>query len=82
MTEEEMDAELDQIEAQEARLEGGEADGARDDEDPVEVKLRRVQTLRDEENQAGARDLLYEVLAEGNDDQRKVARNILQQLDA
>ncbi|MCP5442035.1 MAG: twin-arginine translocase subunit TatC [Chromatiaceae bacterium] len=85
MTEEELDAELDAIEAEEAaenekrERESGNrdaAEGAR-----VEQKLREVQQLRDEGNSAGARKLLYEILAEGNKDQVNVARNILEQLD-
>ena len=47
----------------------------------AQAKLRRVQDLRDHGNQSGARTLLYEVLEEGDDDQRMVARNILNQLD-
>jgi sec-independent protein translocase protein TatC len=45
------------------------------------IKLRRVYDLRDHGDPAGARTLLYEVLAEGDADQRMVARNILNQLD-
>jgi sec-independent protein translocase protein TatC len=37
--------------------------------------------LRENEDEAAVRQLLYEVLAEGDDDQRRVARNILKQLD-
>jgi sec-independent protein translocase protein TatC len=74
MTAEEMEAELDQI----------EADDDDDDfeSDPVADKLLRIQTLRQQGDAAGARTLLYEVLAEGDADQRKVARNILEQLDS
>ena len=39
-------------------------------------------TLRDEEKHDEARKLLYEVLAEGNEEQVGVARNILEQLDS
>ena len=45
------------------------------------IKLRRVYDLRDHGDPAGARTLLYEVLEEGDADQRMVARNILNQLD-
>ena len=45
-------------------------------------KLGQVQLLRREGMVSEARDLLYEVLEEGDADQRMVARNILQQLDA
>ncbi len=50
-------------------------------EDVVDSKLQRVMTLRDEEKLEEARKLLYEVLAEGNEEQVGVARNILKQLD-
>jgi len=83
MTDEEMDAELDRIEAEEDRSgDGNDADDQGHKTDPIEEKLRRVQALRDVDDQAGARSLLYEVLAEGNEDQRKVARNVLAQLDS
>jgi len=51
-------------------------------EDVVDSKLQRVMTLRDEEKYDEARELLYEVLAEGNEEQVGVARNILEQLDS
>ena len=51
-------------------------------EDVVDSKLQRVMTLRDEEKHDEARKLLYEVLAEGNEEQVGVARNILEQLDS
>ena len=50
--------------------------------DAVDNKLEWVMTLRDEGRFDEARTLLYEVLVEGNEDQVKVARNILAQLDA
>ncbi|MGD9255793.1 MAG: FimV/HubP family polar landmark protein [Chromatiales bacterium] len=34
-----------------------------------------------EGDEEAARTLLYEVLSEGNEDQKRVARNILQQMD-
>ena len=40
-----------------------------------------VQALRDEGDESGARQLLYEVLTQGNEKQVEVARNILRQLD-
>jgi sec-independent protein translocase protein TatC len=43
--------------------------------------LEEVMALRERDDQAGARRLLYRVLAEGDDDQRRVALNILGQLD-
>jgi len=49
--------------------------------DAVDAKLEQVMDLRNEERYDQARTLLYEVLVEGNEDQVKVARNILAQLD-
>ncbi|MES9897583.1 MAG: twin-arginine translocase subunit TatC [Sedimenticola sp.] len=88
LSEEELDAELDLIEAEEEDDdddddEGELGDSDSDDlyEEAVNEKLRRVQELRDEGNVIGAKGVLYEVLSEGSDDQAKVARNILDQLD-
>ena len=86
MSDEEMEAELDAIEAEEDEYDEydedeDEVDSAEPGPDPVDLKLQRVQELRDVEDEAGARGLLYQVLEEGNDEQRKVARNILEQLD-
>ncbi len=92
LTPEELDQELDAIEEEEARQANAPNKAAADGEDPISAastegndpitaKLREVQELRACEDEQGARDLLYEVLAEGNEDQRNVARNILRQLD-
>jgi hypothetical protein len=113
LTSEEMEAELDRIEAEEwatRRTEDGAAvagpagalaapaaegdtaptDGAASDgaEDPfarqraAQEKLERVMDLRMAGETTKARQLLYEVLVEGTEDQVFVARNILGQLDA
>ncbi len=91
LTPEELDAELDIIEAE-------EDDGSDDDEegydhtdidevatdswkDPIEEQLKKVQQFRDQGDESKAREILYEILVSGNRDQVKVARNILQQLD-
>lgn len=50
--------------------------------DAVDEKLERVMELREQEEYSRARMLLYEILAEGNENQVKVARNILNQLDS
>jgi len=50
--------------------------------DAVDAKLEQVMDLRNEERYDEARTLLYEVLVEGSDQQVKVARNILAQLDS
>jgi sec-independent protein translocase protein TatC len=82
MSEDEMGEELDRIEAEDEELDSAEEYDDSAEEDPVEIKLRRVQMLRDDGDEAGARVLLNEVLDQGNEDQRKVARNILEQLDS
>jgi sec-independent protein translocase protein TatC len=75
LTDEEMEAELDAIDSEEVQhdLQGTPAE--------VAQKLEKIQALRREGLVSEARDLLYEVLAEGDADQRMVARNILAQLD-
>ena len=80
LTAEEMEAELDAIEAEEA----AEEDGLEANElstDPVAVLLTRANELRAQGNLGAARHLLYRVLEDGDDDQRRVARNILADLD-
>ena len=67
MTEEEMDAELDAIE--------------REEKDPMDALLETVMTLREREDENGARKLLYRVLEAGDESQRRTARNILDQMD-
>jgi len=117
MTPEEMEAELDRIEAEDlaARLPAtsgaGAGDASDDQDDEVEeeaadeaepaeeparapdpddplgrraaaqAKLERVMALRAAGDLLKARQLLYEVLVEGTEDQVFVARNILTQLD-
>ena len=51
------------------------------EEEVINDKLHEVQRYRDNGDVDGARSLLYEVLEEGDADQRNVARNILAQLD-
>ena len=99
MTDEEMEAELDAIEAEDDDKKGRSGDGqeaakAHDDTAAkptdtveqvrrarVEEKLVRVQELREAMDFDGMRGLLYEILVEGDDDQIRVARHILAQLD-
>ncbi|WP_295458115.1 twin-arginine translocase subunit TatC [uncultured Thiodictyon sp.] len=50
--------------------------------DPVEDKIRRANQLLELENPFAARQLLYQVLEEGDAQQRVVARNILNQIDS
>ncbi len=92
MTEEEMEAELNLIEEEE---DDGLPDDDEDiaestpgqqpetfSPDAVDEKLEQIMALRNEEAYERARALLYEVLAEGNESQVKVARNILAQMDS
>lgn len=94
MTDDEMEAELDRLDADDDEEDdeydyysdyddhsgdgGQEASG----ENLVDVKLAQVMEYRDEGNEQAARALLYEVLEEGDETQIKVARNILVQLDS
>jgi sec-independent protein translocase protein TatC len=75
MSDDEMEAELDAMEAL-------EQDEVNVQTDPAKVKLELIQEYRDRGDVDSARKLLYEVLVEGNGDQRVVARNILAQLDS
>ncbi|WP_029132006.1 twin-arginine translocase subunit TatC [Sedimenticola selenatireducens] len=83
--EDEFDAVVDEFDALEAEEEAGGDLGESDDEgmydEVIEEKLRRVQELRDQNEQVKARGLLYEILGEAGPEQAKVARNILDQLD-
>jgi sec-independent protein translocase protein TatC len=81
MTDEEMEAELDAIEAAEYAREEDITPPDEPETDPVDAMLEEVMVLREREDETGARKLLYRVLAEGDDDQRRVALNILGQLD-
>jgi len=71
--------ELDTIEAAEEPVSG--ASDEPNPPDPVDGKLKWIKELRDQEKNMGVRRLLYEVLEEGDDEQRRVARNVLAQLD-
>jgi sec-independent protein translocase protein TatC len=83
MTDEEMEAELDRIEADEAAEEKAlrKEAAAADRKASIDAKLERVVILRDNMEFEAARRLLHEVLAEGDDVQVTVARNILAQLE-
>ncbi len=91
MTEEEMDAELDQLDDDDEEDEEPAEPQAGEEEpyqvptdfvpDAVDNKLEWIMTLREEGRYGEARTKLYEVLVEGNETQIKVARNILAQLD-
>lgn len=82
LTEAELEAELDTIEAEEdAGGDLGESDDQGMYDEVIEEKLRRVQELRDQNELVKARGLLYEILGEAGPEQVKVARNILDQLD-
>jgi sec-independent protein translocase protein TatC len=77
LSDDEMEAELDAIEAHEQP----EVD-TKTKIDEVNVKLEQVQEYRSRGDVDSARGLLYQILEEGNPDQRMVARNILAQLDS
>lgn len=77
LNETEMESELDAATTQETQLEGKEISI----EKQVDIKIMQANALRQLEDDAGARNLLYEVLTTGNQQQRLVAKNILQQLD-
>lgn len=74
LTPEEMDAELDAIEA-------GEEAEKQARQQRVEGLLHQVQQRREQGDVPGARQILMSVLELGDADQRMVARNILDQLD-
>ena len=80
LSDEEMDAELDRIEAEEDAQERAHA-AAAERKASVDAKLERVVILRDNQDFDTARRLLHEVLVEGDEEQIKVARNILAQLE-
>ena len=89
-TQEEMDAELDLIEKEDAEHSQGSASsrpstdaaaGGKPSREAVNAKLRQVVDYRDEANDERARALLYEVLVEGDKTQVEIARDMLKQLD-
>ncbi len=80
LTDEEMEEELDLMDAQESGR-GPVPPASRAPLDRVEEKIQRANRLRELENHFAARKVLYEVLEEGDESQRRVARNILNQLD-
>jgi sec-independent protein translocase protein TatC len=79
LTKEEMEAELDALEA------AGGSENNFDDPTPsvdaIKDNLKHANELRLNGNETLARDLLYEVLRYGDDKQIEVARNILRQMD-
>ncbi|MFD2112342.1 twin-arginine translocase subunit TatC [Thiorhodococcus fuscus] len=85
LSEDEMEAELDLIDAAEGESRDQNAPvvapSAGGSVNSIEEKIRRANRLRELDNEFAARQVLYEVLEEGDADQRRVARNILLQLD-
>lgn len=75
MTEDEMEAELDEIEAADWE------EKARAKAPSFEEQLSEINRLRRLGDGMGARDRLYRILAEGDEDQCRIARAILEQLD-
>lgn len=80
LTDEEMEEELDLMDAQDASR-GPTPPVSAAPLDRVEEKIQRANRLRELDNHFAARQVLYEVLEEGDESQRRVARNILNQLD-
>lgn len=70
----ELASDQEQATAQESGISASEPD-------PVEVLIRRANELRAQGRADVSRVLLYQVLEQGDDDQRRVARNILADLD-
>lgn len=90
LTDEEMEVELDRLDAElletnqapESQTRQAKAPGSMTGAiNSVEEKILRANRLRELHNVFAARQVLYEILEEGDADQRRVARNILQQLD-
>ncbi|MCF1184315.1 twin-arginine translocase subunit TatC [Marichromatium gracile] len=81
LSETEMEAELDRIDAEEAAREMPASAPVSGGINSVEEKLKRANRLRELDSLIAARHVLYEVLEEGDEDARRVARNILAQLD-
>jgi sec-independent protein translocase protein TatC len=85
MTDEEMEAELDAIEADELAAAHPQQDPSEiavpGEPDLIETLIRKANALRASGETTNAKHLLYRVLEEGNADQRRVARNILGDLD-
>ncbi len=77
LTDEEMEEELDLTDAQEAAAHKPAAPAL----SLVDEKIARANRLRELENHFAARKVLYEVLEEGDESQRRVARNLLNELD-
>lgn len=80
LTDEEMEAELDLLDL-EGTIRNTSPVPSSGTLDRVEEKIQRANRLRELENHFAARQVLYEVLEEGDESQRRVARNILNQLD-
>jgi sec-independent protein translocase protein TatC len=75
-SDDEMESELDRLDAEQIPQRVAEPPL-----DRVEEKIQRANRLRELDNSFAARQILYEVLEEGDASQRRVARNILNQLD-
>lgn len=83
LSEEEMEAELARIEAQESMLDDTATARAAPPvtESEVQAKLRRAIDARYRGELEEARTLLYEVLVEGTDSETRMARDLLNELD-
>ena len=82
LSEEEMEAELERIEAQESMLdESGASPVPAEGEGEVQAKLRRAIDARYRGELEEARTLLYEVLVDGSESETRTARDLLNELD-
>jgi sec-independent protein translocase protein TatC len=79
LTEEEMDAELDAMEAHEDDYD--DHDHRELSSEAIEANIRLANELRQNGNEEKARELLYDVLQHGDEKQVEVAMNILHQID-
>jgi sec-independent protein translocase protein TatC len=83
LSDEEMEAEMARIEAEENMLEpDDDAPAASDDDEGEPSKLRRAMDLRYKGDLDAARSLLYEILVEGSEEEIEVARTLLKELDS
>lgn len=86
LSEEEMEAELERIDAQENLLDTGPEEAGSEEYPETgngpAAKLRRAMDMRYRGDIEGARTLLYEVLVEGDAAQVDAARNLLNELES
>ena len=83
LTDEEMEAEMARIEAQENMLDpDDDVSSAHGSDDGEPSRLRRAMDLRYRGDLDAARSLLYEILVEGSEEEVEAARTLLKELDS